>query len=195
MIGQYTKEEYYDKVLAFHGHAAPGVLIGGFLVTAAREQLLAAHPDKDNLLFEVLCESAQCLPDAVQILTPCTIGNSWMRIQDDHVYAVALYDKYTGQGCRAWLDPKKLANFPITYEWFYKLKKKHEQDGDALRKEILDHGQDMVSTRMIQMHADSFGKKQGKGAIATCPQCGEAYAAKDGECCPLCQKGRPYDFV
>ena len=32
MIGKLTEEEFMAKVLAFHGHAAPGVMLGGFLV-------------------------------------------------------------------------------------------------------------------------------------------------------------------
>ena len=39
MIGKLTEEEFMAKVLAFHGHAAPGVMLGGFLVEAARAGL------------------------------------------------------------------------------------------------------------------------------------------------------------
>jgi hypothetical protein len=37
-------------------------------------------------------------PDAVQILTPCTVGNGWMRILNLGRYAVTLNDKFTGEG-------------------------------------------------------------------------------------------------
>lgn len=188
MIGKYTPQEYFDKVLAFHGHAAPGVLMGGYLVEASRSQLV------EGCLFDVVVESKQCLPDAVQILTPCTIGNGWMRILDHDIYAVVLYDKYTGAGCRSWLDPAKMKNFPTTYEWFYKLKPKKEQDSKKLLAEILEHGGEMISSRLVQMHAD-FLVRKGKGSVATCPECGEAYDGTFGPKCPLCTNGRVYDFV
>ncbi|MDO5538158.1 MAG: formylmethanofuran dehydrogenase subunit E family protein, partial [Desulfovibrionaceae bacterium] len=69
MIGSMSNEEYLEKVLAFHGHAAPGIILGGHMVEAAKARM------KEGCLFDVLCETAQCLPDAVQMLTPCTYGN------------------------------------------------------------------------------------------------------------------------
>lgn len=188
MIGPYTEQQYYDRVLAFHGHAAPGVLLGGFMVSAARERI------PEGVLFDVVCESAQCLPDAVQILTPCTVGNGWLRVFDHNVFAVVLYDKVGGDGCRAWLDPARLENFPGTREWFYKLRPKKNQDGDALRREIMEHGAEMISTRPVRMHPDAL-RRQGKGAVGNCPSCGEAYATRDGAVCPLCAGARLYDFV
>ena len=188
MIGTYTNEHYLEKVLAFHGHAAPGVLLGGHLVEAARKKL------PKDCIFDVLCESSQCLPDAVQILTPCTAGNNWLKIRDAGVFAVVLYDKYTGAGVRAWLDTAKLAAFPKTHEWFFKLKPKKEQAGDALRAEILAHGAEMISTRAIQMKPEFLARK-GKGTVAVCPGCGEAYPVKFGDMCPLCAEGRNYDVV
>lgn len=185
ILGKYTPEEYLEKVLAFHGHAAPGVLLGGFLVSAARKGL------PQDCIFDALCESAQCLPDAVQILTPCTVGNGWLQIQDAGVFAIVLYDKYTGEGVRAYLDMKRLAAFPATHEWFFKLKPKKEQDSAALRAEIMSHGPDMISTRPIQMKKEALVRKS-KGAIAVCPKCQEAYPASRGDVCPLCATGRSY---
>ncbi|HIV99784.1 MAG TPA: formylmethanofuran dehydrogenase subunit E family protein [Candidatus Desulfovibrio intestinipullorum] len=187
MIGSLSEEEFLQKVLAFHGHAAPGVLLGGFLVEAARAHM------KEGCLFDIISETRQCLPDAVQILTPCTVGNGWLVVQDLSLYSLVMYDKHTGEGCRAWVDPAKLGNFPLTYEWFYKLKAKKEQDGEALRREILDHGFEMISTRPVQMKPEALGHKS-KGAIVTCPTCGEAYPVKFGDTCPLCREGRSYRY-
>lgn len=188
MIGTMTNDEYVAKVLAFHGHIAPGLLLGGHMVEQARAQL---HP---GTLFDVICESGQCLPDAVQMLTPCTVGNGWLKIRDCGLFALVLYDKYTGAGVRVWLDPEKLKKFPTSYEWFYKLKAKKEQDGDALRTELLEHGAEMLSLRPVQVHSDVL-KRKSRGGITTCPACGEAYPASLGEKCPLCANGRDYDLL
>ncbi len=30
--------------------------------------------------FDALCETPACLPDAVQLLTPCTVSNGWLKV-------------------------------------------------------------------------------------------------------------------
>jgi formylmethanofuran dehydrogenase subunit E len=65
----YTFEEYLSLVRDFHGHAAPGLLIGGKMVDAALSRI------SGEVIFDVICETGNCLPDAVQLLTLCTIGN------------------------------------------------------------------------------------------------------------------------
>ncbi|MEN6617055.1 MAG: formylmethanofuran dehydrogenase subunit E family protein, partial [Syntrophorhabdus sp.] len=59
----YTFDEYKEMVRQFHGSDAPGLLIGGFMVSLAIENLPA------GTLYDAVCETKQCLPDAVQLLT------------------------------------------------------------------------------------------------------------------------------
>jgi len=74
-------------VESFHGYAAPGLIMGGFMVDIA----LSMMPE--GVLFEAVSKTRNCLPDAIQLLTPCTIGNGWMRILNLGRYALSLYDK------------------------------------------------------------------------------------------------------
>ena len=134
MVCGLSVEEYLERITAFHNYPAPGLIIGGFMVDAARKGL------PDGTLFEALCETGACLPDAVQLFTPCTIGNGWLRVVDLGRYAVTLYDKYTGQGFRAWLDPARFASFPLLEAWFLKLTPKRDQDTAKLREEIFTAG-------------------------------------------------------
>jgi len=60
-IGTLTFEEYCEAVRGFHGTIAPGMLIGGFMVELARNGL------PDGVLFEALCETRFCLPDAISV--------------------------------------------------------------------------------------------------------------------------------
>lgn len=105
-IGEYTFEEYKELARAFHGYPAPGLLIGGYMVEKAKASL------EPGTLFEAVVETQKCLPDAVQLLTPCSIGNGWIRIVNLGRYALSLYDKYTGQGWRVWIDPDQLTRWP-----------------------------------------------------------------------------------
>jgi formylmethanofuran dehydrogenase subunit E len=89
------------------------------------------------------------------------------------------------------LDPGKLEDWPEIKSWFYKLKPKKEQDGALLRDQIIEAGAEILTVERVQVDIASLGKK-GKGAIATCPSCGEAYPAKDGATGLACQGNSPY---
>ncbi|MDZ7761564.1 MAG: FmdE family protein [Desulfovermiculus sp.] len=184
-IGEYTFEEYKELARAFHGYPAPGLLIGGYMVEKAKAGL------EPGTLFEAVVETQKCLPDAVQLLTPCSIGNGWIRIVNLGRYALSLYDKYTGQGRRVWIDLDRLANWPEIYAWFLKHKAKKDQDTDALFSQIQQAGDAYLSTTPIQVQFRLLGKKS-MGRIELCPICGEAFPQKDGAICRGCQGEEPY---
>lgn len=174
-----TREEYLERITEFHNYAAPGLLVGGFMVDAARREL------PEGTLFEALCETQACLPDAIQLFTPCTVGNGWLRIHDLGRYALTLYDKYTGQGFRTFLDPSKFGPFPEIEGWFLKRKAKKDQDTAVLQEEIFSAGDSILTTRAVQV-APAFLGKYTKGDIAVCAVCGEAYPSKHGSVCLGC---------
>ena len=184
-IGPFTFEEFKAKAAAFHGYPAPGLLIGGYMVEMARRQL------PQGTLFDAVVETAKCLPDAVQILTPCTIGNGWVRILNLGRYAVTLYDKYTGDGVRVWVDTEKLRRWPETSAWFLKLKKKADQDSDLLFREIEEAGETLCSMALVHVD-DRYRKHKSMGRVGLCPICAEAYPPNDGAICRGCQGEAPY---
>ena len=104
-IGPYLFEEFKRFVENFHGYAAPGLLVGGYMVELAKRHL------PEDTLFEAVVESRKCLPDAVQLLTLCSTGNNWMKVHNLGRYAVSLFDKHTGEGVRVSIDPTQLATF------------------------------------------------------------------------------------
>ena len=148
----------------------------------------------DDILFDAITETQTCLPDAVQLLTPCTIGNGWLKIIDYGRYALCLYDKYQGNGIRVYIDTEKLEQWPEIKDWFFKLKPKKEQDPIILRDRIIDAGTDILSVQQVTV-AEAFMGKVGKGAIAVCPSCNEAYPSRDGASCLACQEGDAYTSV
>ncbi len=184
-IGTFTFEEYCDAVRRFHGTIAPGMLIGGFMVESARNGL------PGGTLFEALCETRACLPDAIQLLTPCTVGNGRLRVMHVGRYAFTLYDKQTGEGVRTFLDAGKLAAWPETQAWFLKLKPKASQDRNRLLDEIREGGPAILSVERKTVKAAFLGKKK-LGAVCLCPGCGEAYPSSDGGLCGGCRGELPY---
>jgi formylmethanofuran dehydrogenase subunit E len=178
-------EEYSHLVQSFHGYTAPGVIIGGFMVNLAKRNLA------EGVLFNAICETTVCLPDAIQLLTPCTVGNGWVKIINLGRFALSLYDKDQGNGFRVFLDPKKLDNWPEIKNWFFKLKPKAEQDTELLMAQIKQAGETLSGIHPIRVRPD-FLKKEKRGEIVMCPCCQEAYPARDGEVCRGCQGQSPY---
>jgi len=179
-IRSYTFNEFVERVRVFHGYAAPGVLVGGFMVDLAYKHL----PEEG--LFDVLCETPKCLPDAVQLLTPCTMGNGWLTILNTGRYALVIYDKSTGEGVRISMDAAKLDAWPEIKGWFLKLIPKPDQDEERLREEIEAAGSSIFSIRRVRI-ADCIFRKKRRGAIVICTRCSEAYPVDDGIVCLHCQ--------
>ena len=187
-ICTYSYEEYLHLVKSFHGNLAPGLIIGGFIVDLAMKNL------PEGEFFDAVCETPVCLPDAVQILTPCTIGNGWLSIVNFGRFAVTLYEKYSGKGVRVYLDTKKLEEWPEVRDWYLKKKKKNEQDKELLMAQIKEAGHKLLSVQRVQVEPEKVRRKK-MGSVGICPVCGEAYPSKDGEKCRNCQGETPYTEV
>lgn len=177
--------EFLAMAKEFHGYLAPGLVVGGFMVDAAQSRMAA------GILYDAVCETAYCLPDAIQLLTPCTIGNGWLRALDFGRYALCLYDKTNGRGVRVSVDSGLIKGFPRIREWFYKEKPKKEQDTDRLLQEILEAGTDYFAVREVMVTPD-HRKPRHKGMTLDCRVCGEAYPASHGDICRSCRGENPY---
>jgi len=178
-------ENYLHLVQSFHGYKAPGVVIGGFMVNLAKRNL------PEGTLFNAICETTVCLPDAIQLLTPCTIGNGWVKIINLGRFALSLYDKDQGNGFRVFLDPKKIEAWSEIKNWFFKLKPKADQNMELLMAQIRQAGETLCGIHPIRVRPELL-KKEKRGEIMECPCCQEAYPARDGEVCRGCQGQSPY---
>jgi formylmethanofuran dehydrogenase subunit E len=170
-IRSYTFEQFCDRVKQFHGALAPGVIIGGFMVD------LACRNIPEGTLFDAICETSACLPDAIQLLTPCTVGNQWLKVINVGRYAASFYDKYTGDGVRVYLDHNKMDRFPAIRDWLLKLKPKKEQDREA--------GNSICGLETIRV-SHEFLKKQNR-SIVICRVCHESFRSDNGDICLACR--------
>lgn len=184
-IGPYTHEEFMEEARKFHGYPAPGIIIGGYMVELAKSHM------SPSVLYDALSETGQCLPDAIQLLTPCTVGNGWLRILNFGRYAMSLYDKRTGEGVRVYLDADKLDPWPAIREWIFKTRPKKEQDTDRLQEEIYEAAIAILSARPVTVKPEMLGRRD-KGAIVRCAMCGEPHPAAYGTLCRACQGDSPY---
>jgi formylmethanofuran dehydrogenase subunit E len=184
-IGSYAYEEYIRIVKSFHGNLAPGLVIGGFMVDLAQKNL------PEGKFFDAICETPICLPDAIQLLTPCTLGNGWMTVFDFGKFALTLYDKSSGHGIRVYLDVEKLKQWPEVYSWYMKLKPKKEQDFDLLMAQIKEAGDGSLSMQSVRVEPEKMRRPK-VGSTAVCSGCGESYPMKDGDRCRPCSGESPY---
>lgn len=187
-ICNYSYEEYLHQVKSFHGNLAPGLIIGGFMVDLAMKNL------PEGEFFDAICETPVCLPDALQILTPCTFGNGWLSVAPFGKFAVTLYEKYNGKGIRVYLDMEKLKAWPEIHDWYLKKKKKHEQNPELLLAQIKEAGHGLLSIQNVQVEPEKIRRKK-LGPVAVCPVCNEAFPARDGDKCRSCQGETPYKDV
>ncbi|WP_461209687.1 FmdE family protein [Desulfocurvus sp. DL9XJH121] len=185
-IGNETFDEFVERARRFHGYPAPGLLLGGFMVEAAKARL------PKGILFDAISETPWCLPDAVQMLTPCTVGNGWLKVLNLGLYAVTLYDKSNGVGVRVSVDYELLCNYPEYRVWLMKEKPKREQDDVQLRQDIRTAGASICRVEPVLVHIPKVARKS-KGAIAVCPLCGQPYPKIHGRICRLCQGETPYE--
>ncbi len=184
-IGNYSYEEYLHLVKSFHGNLAPGLIIGGFMVDLGLRSL------PEGEFFDAICETPVCLPDSVQLLTPCTIGNGWLTVLPFGRFAITFFEKYGGEGVRVYVDLEKIEAYPEIKSWFFKLKTKKEQDLDRLLEEIKNAGDNILSVQRVRVQPESVQRKE-LGAVAKCPRCKEAYPVHHGKICRACQGESPY---
>jgi formylmethanofuran dehydrogenase subunit E len=184
-ICAHTVDDYLERVRAFHGHVAPGMLLGGVMVDLALRHLPPGE------LYDALCETPKCLPDAIQLLTPCTVGNGWLQVVNLGRFALTLYEKREGRGVRVFVDPPKLEPWLEVKAWFLKLRPKAEQDLPRCLLQIQEAGPDLCGLQSVRVQPDLL-KRQRRRAFSTCPACGESFPADDGPICRGCQGQAPY---
>ncbi|MBN1626060.1 MAG: tRNA CCA-pyrophosphorylase [Deltaproteobacteria bacterium] len=188
-ICNYSPEEYIEKIKSFHGSVAPGMIAGGFMVDIAMKNL------PEGEFFDVICETQHCLTDAVQLLTPCTIGNGWLKIVNISRFALIFFNKYTGDGVRIYIDIDKLNKWGEIRSWFLKEKPKHEQDSKKLVNQLIEAGTDYLGIMKVKVKKEYIStRKKISEPNAICPICNEVYYLKYGDKCPSCSGSGPYEI-
>ena len=180
--------KYLEIVENFHGYVAPGMVLGGFMVDLAYRHLPGGE------YYDALCETRACLPDAIQVLTPCTVGNGWLRILDLGRFALILYQKQSGAGVRVFVDPHKMEPFPELRSWFLKLKPKKKINDDQLLVEIREAGFSVCGFEEVKIDLGLI-KREHRERFSICPSCHESYPSEHGSLCRGCQRELPYRSV
>ena len=173
--------EYIRRCVSFHGFAPPGLLIGVFMVDLALEKL-GANP---NEKLYAVAETPKCAPDAVQVVTSATMGNSRLRIIETGKFSITLNRGSTedrADGIRVYVDATKIRRYPTLDLWYTNDPRyKRVDEKDRVYDEILQAGRSILSWERVKV---SVPKKAVWQAVQ-CPVCKEMvpdYLAENGVC-------------
>jgi formylmethanofuran dehydrogenase subunit E len=167
------------KIEEFHGYRSPGILIGARMIEKA------LHALGDTPYLNVVSETVVCLPDAVQLLSGCTMGNGFLQILDWGKFALTAYDRATLEGARVWLNPDALTRYPFIRAWFERTPRGPSKPPfEALAAEILSAEGDLLPLKRVLLKKPLKNEKP--VPTRACPGCGEYYPNHFGDRCPAC---------
>ncbi len=172
------REDYLIRLEEFHGHISPGTVMGGFLADAAW-RILGEAP-----YLNVVVETLVCLPDSVQALTPCTLGNGYLQLLDWGKFALTMYDRMSLAGARAWLSAEGIEEFPLVADWYLRRPGAAKVEKIEVVKEIMAGGHRLVRAKAVTMR--TVLKDTEHVPTMACPACGEYYPTRQGGLCPAC---------
>jgi formylmethanofuran dehydrogenase subunit E len=179
------------RLSEFHTYPAPGVLIGAFMVEYAMELLGVTA---DQKLYGV-CETPKCLPDALQVLAHCTIGNNRLRVVPIGKFAITLNRPSEGEAAeavRVYVDIGKLKAFRTIDIWYAN---SPAFDKKTMKAQLLDEifraGRSILSHEQVRV----LVKTKKKWTSVTCPCCGESVPDYliEGDRCGACGSMKYYE--
>lgn len=177
--------DFIIRMEEFHGYQSPGILLGGLMLDAALKDL------ETTPYLNVVTETVVCLPDAVQLLTPCTIGNGFLQIFDWGKFALTPYDRTTRFGMRASINYDRLSSYGLIFNWFDRSSPAKEKPPfDVLAREILHAASKLILLRPVRLHRAL--KESQKVLTGQCSTCGESYPLRQGSTCLSCQGNAYY---
>lgn len=161
--------ENFKHCIDFHTFAAPGLLVGVYMVDYALELLKSPPGEK----IYAVCETTKCLPDALQVIAHSTTGNHRLRVLPIGKFALTVNgpaDTPHVNGFRIFVDGDKIGEFPTFALWYTKDPLFDPRTrGIDLIDEIIDAERDMLSCERVRVKVPQ--KWPWRSAI--CSICGE----------------------
>jgi len=110
----------FGDVVAFHGHACPGLALG-YRVSLYALKMLGDRASDEELTATV--ENSSCAIDAVQVLTGCTFGKGNLIFRDYGKHVYTFIGRPSGEGIRIsvdWISPEETEEEKSMWERYIK---------------------------------------------------------------------------
>jgi len=110
----------FGDVVAFHGHACPGLALG-YRVSLYALKMLGDRASDEELTATV--ENSSCAVDAVQVLTGCTFGKGNLIFRDYGKHVYTFIGRPSGEGIRIsvdWISPEETEEEKSMWERYMK---------------------------------------------------------------------------
>jgi len=110
----------FDDVVAFHGHACPGLALGYRVSLYALKRLGDRASDEE---LTVTVENSSCAVDAVQVLTGCTFGKGNLIFRDYGKHVYTFIRRPSGEAIRIsvdWISPEETEEEKSIWERYTK---------------------------------------------------------------------------
>lgn len=181
-------DQFVLDMEVFHGGRAPGIVVGGLMLEAALAEV------KETPDLAIVVETYNCLPDAAQVLTHCTIGNGGLTVHDWGKFALSAYNRRTLEGVRTYLVMEAVARWPLIDHWFNPSKYSgNRPEFEVLAKELMRARSELIGMTNINVKLPEGAGQKKKTAL--CSDCGESYFLKCGPRCSACQGMAYYQNV
>ena len=105
-----------EKARNLHGEFCPGIVLGTQMCMIAMEQL-EMNTSKDNEKLVVYVEIDRCLPDAIQAVTGCSLGNRRLKYSDYGKFIATFVDISSGRAVRVSALDDKLNSSQGFWTW------------------------------------------------------------------------------
>jgi formylmethanofuran dehydrogenase subunit E len=93
-LEEYIRQESKD------GEIRSGMILGIRIALLALKELAIENPADHHRSLVVVVETDRCLPDAIEIITGCRLGNRTLKFQDMGKMAATFVDLRTGRAMR-----------------------------------------------------------------------------------------------
>lgn len=93
----------FDDVVAFHGHACPGLALGYKVGSRAVKELNLSDISSDEELVAIV-ENDSCAVDAIQVMTGCTFGKGNLIFKDYGKQVYTFAKRPSGDSVRISID-------------------------------------------------------------------------------------------
>ncbi|MBI3933433.1 MAG: TraR/DksA C4-type zinc finger protein [Acidobacteria bacterium] len=163
-----TFEEYL-RLASEDGPPRSGIILGIRMALAGLKELGVEDPDRFKPDLVVVLETDRCLPDAVELVTGCRLGNRRLKLKDMGKMAATLIDVITHRAIR--VAARENAN-QRALEMFPELEKEQ-----ALEKAYgILPDEELFSRKFVRVQIAQEDLPGYQSARVPCAMCGESIA-------------------